>query len=249
MADPYRRARERLVTILELWFQGQSQAQLLGRERRPLDPRAILANAISREVEMSSANGEKPQSSQVPIRSGGSCRAAARIRSRTSSGVSTRGSIGSVTPMKTRAPGGKMLGDDGQDLFRLDLASQLDVEIARLELEQSRQQPGVVDVQAVRRILIAARAGVHSDAASLAVAETLEDLVVEGDEVAQDASAGVELEGEPPSVKSSWTTCAPASRALRMSASASSMRSRGTLGAGSGQGPRADRAGSARTER
>src|SRR6202035_757064 len=52
-------------------------------------------------------------------------------------------------------------------------------------------------VQAVRRVLIAARAGVHSDAASLAVAETLQDLVVQGDEAVQDASAGVELEGEP----------------------------------------------------
>jgi hypothetical protein len=61
-----------------------------------------------------------------------------------------------------------MLGDDGQDLFRLGLASQLDVEIARLELEQLGQQSGVVDVQ-----------------------------VIQGDEVVQDASAGVELEGEP----------------------------------------------------
>lgn len=90
-----------------------------------------------------------------------------------------------------------MLGDDGQDPFRLGLASQLDVEIARLELQQPGQQSGVVDVQAVRRILIAARAGVHSDATSLGVAETLENLVIERDEVVQDASAGVELEGEP----------------------------------------------------
>ena len=32
---------------------------------------AILANAVSREVEVSSANGENPQSSQVPSRSAG----------------------------------------------------------------------------------------------------------------------------------------------------------------------------------
>lgn len=69
---------------------------------------AILANAVARDVDSSSANGENPQSSQVPSRSGGTMRDAASTRSLTSSGVSTRGSIGSVTPAKIRASGGAL---------------------------------------------------------------------------------------------------------------------------------------------
>lgn len=64
---------------------------------------AILANAMSRDVDVSSANGENPQSSQVPSRSTGMYCAALSTRSRTWSAVSTRGSIGSVTPTNTWA--------------------------------------------------------------------------------------------------------------------------------------------------
>src|SRR5271167_1983520 len=49
----------------------------------------ILANAISREVDVSSAKGENPQSSVVPSDSIGINWAASSTRSRTCSGVST----------------------------------------------------------------------------------------------------------------------------------------------------------------
>ena len=54
----------------------------------------IFAKAVSRVVDVSSLNGENPQSSVVPSWSSGMYSAASSTRSRTSSGVSTRGSIG-----------------------------------------------------------------------------------------------------------------------------------------------------------
>src|SRR5579864_2392567 len=58
----------------------------------------IFAKAVSRDVDVSSANGEKPQSSVVPSDSGGTNSAASSTRSRTTSGLSILGLIGSVTP-------------------------------------------------------------------------------------------------------------------------------------------------------
>src|SRR2546421_1706134 len=68
----------------------------------PATRERILANAVSRSVEVSSEKGAKPQSSVVPSRSSGMYSAASSTRSRTCSGVSTVGSIGSITPMKIR---------------------------------------------------------------------------------------------------------------------------------------------------
>jgi len=42
-----------------------------------------------------------------------------------------------------------MLGDDRQNPVGVGLAGELDVEVARLQLEQLRQKPGVIDIQAV----------------------------------------------------------------------------------------------------
>ena len=61
----------------------------------------IFAKAVSRVVDVSSQKGANPQSSVVPSCSSGMYSAASRTRSRTSSGVSTRGSIGATTPTKT----------------------------------------------------------------------------------------------------------------------------------------------------
>src|ERR1700680_4835864 len=58
----------------------------------------ILAKAISLEVEVSSAKGEKPQSSVVPSCSEGIVSAASNIMSRISSAVSILGLSTSVTP-------------------------------------------------------------------------------------------------------------------------------------------------------
>ena len=65
----------------------------------------IFANAVSRLVDVSSLNGENPQSSVVPSCSTGMYSAASRVRSLTSSGVSTRGSMGAMTPTKIRWSG------------------------------------------------------------------------------------------------------------------------------------------------
>ena len=63
----------------------------------------ILAKAVSRAVETSSPNGENPQSSVHPSPSAPRCCAASRIRSQTSSPLSTRGLMGSVRRGRHRA--------------------------------------------------------------------------------------------------------------------------------------------------
>jgi hypothetical protein len=69
--------------------------------RVPSTRARIFSNAISREVEGSSANGENPQSSVVPNCDKGKYSAARKTRSQTCSRVSTTGFIGSTTPTKT----------------------------------------------------------------------------------------------------------------------------------------------------
>ena len=63
----------------------------------------ILAKAVSRAVETSSPNGENPQSSVHPSPSAPRRCAASRIRSQTSSPLSTRGLMGSVRRGRHRA--------------------------------------------------------------------------------------------------------------------------------------------------
>ena len=94
----------------------------------------------------------------------GCTRAASRTRSRTSSGVSMRGSIGAIDADEDALIRLQVLADDLQDARAVPLAGQRDVEIADLQLEQAGQQLGVVDVGAVRRVAVAAGAGVHADA-------------------------------------------------------------------------------------
>ena len=67
-----------------------------GGQRGAAHARRILANAVSRLVEVSSQKGEKPQSSVVPSCATGMYSAASSTRSRTSFGVSMRGSIGAI---------------------------------------------------------------------------------------------------------------------------------------------------------
>src|SRR5580658_4005192 len=69
--------------------------------RVPATRALIFANAVALEVDVSSQNGEKPQSSVVPSCSSGIYFAASSTRSRTSSAVSMRASMGSMTPTNT----------------------------------------------------------------------------------------------------------------------------------------------------
>ena len=143
----------------------------------------IFANAVSRVVESSSLNGEKPQSSVVPSWSTRDVAPPPRARGRGPPRASRRaGSIGATTPTKTRWSGLQVLADDLQHARAVRLAGERDVEVADLELEQARQQLRVVDVGAVRRVAVAARAGVDADALALLGGEARERQVVEVDE-------------------------------------------------------------------
>src|SRR5216683_1283741 len=110
---------ENALCILQDNRSQQLVLPILGDHRRP--PRSssasfvpttrarILAKAVSRLVDVSSLKGEKPQSSVVPSCSTGMYSAASMTRSRTSSGVSMRGSAGAVTPTKITWPGFRYL--------------------------------------------------------------------------------------------------------------------------------------------
>lgn len=86
------------------------------------------------------------------------------------------------------------LTDDLQDAFAVGLAGHLQVEAAYVQLEEVGQQEGVVDVGAVGGIVVGAGADVNADVEALLWGEAIEDLVVECDETAQEASRGIELE-------------------------------------------------------
>ncbi len=78
------------------------------------------------------------------------------------------------------------------------LARELDEEVADVQAKERGKQLGVVHVGAVRRVLVAARAGVDADAPALLGAEALEDPVVQVDERVEQALGGVELDAEAP---------------------------------------------------
>jgi hypothetical protein len=69
-----------------------------------------------------------------------------------------------------------------------------DVEVARLQLEETRQQLGVVDVGAVRRIAVGPGASVHADALSISRREAGEGHVVQINEPMKQVAGGVDLD-------------------------------------------------------
>ena len=78
-----------------------------------------------------------------------------------------------------------VIADDLQDADAVRLARQRDVEIPDLQLEQAGQQLGVVDVPAVGRVAVAARAGVHADALAVLGGEPRQREVVQVDEAVE----------------------------------------------------------------
>ena len=158
--------------------------------------------------------------------------AASSTRSRTSSALSMRGSIGEITPTKMRWSGLAVVADDSQHAHRIGLAAEGDVEVGHIELEQAGQELGVVDVGAVRRVAVAAGAGVDADPLAFLGREARQREIVEIDEAAQQPPEGSSLTARRPSVKSIWTLCAPCSRqrahlALVLAQQVSMNRSRG----------------------
>src|SRR6266446_9570289 len=85
-------------------------------------------------------------------------------------------------------------GDDRQNSAGIGFAGELDVEVADPEPEQPGKQPGVVDVEAVCRVLVTARAGMYADPGAFSFVEALQDLVVQRDELFQEMPARVELQ-------------------------------------------------------
>ena len=133
----------------------------------------------------------------VPSCSTGMYRAASRTRSRTSSGVSTRGSIGSIDADEHPLVRLQVLADDLQDAGAVLLARQGDVEVPDLQLEQAGQQLGVIDVAAVGRVAVAAGAGVDADALAVLGGEPRQREVVQVDEAVQQVAGRVDLDRQP----------------------------------------------------
>src|SRR2546425_10390674 len=69
-----------------------------------------------------------------------------------------------------------------QDALAVRLACQLHIKVGRLQLEQARQELGVVYIRAVGRVAIGAWAGVHPDALPLLGGKALQNQIVQVDE-------------------------------------------------------------------
>jgi len=78
--------------------------------------------------------------------------------------------------------------DEPQDLRRITLARELQIEITRLELEKSRQQVSVTDIQAMSRVLITPGTGVHPDTCLFSLIESLEYAIVQSDELVEETT-------------------------------------------------------------
>ena len=72
------------------------------------------------------------------------------------------------------------------------------VEVAHLELEQRRQQLGVVDIRAVGGVLVASGARVDADPFAFLPREAVQDAVDQVDERPQELLGRIELHREPP---------------------------------------------------
>ena len=91
-----------------------------------------------------------------------------------------------------------MLANHSQDTLAVRLAGQLHAKVGRLQGEQAREELSVVDIRAVSRIAIRARAGVHPEALPLLGGEALEHQIVQVDETLQQAPTRVQLDRQPP---------------------------------------------------
>ncbi|WP_159031802.1 hypothetical protein [Streptomyces lydicus] len=122
-----------------------------------------MANAFWRLVDWSSAKGEKPASSQVPRWSAGDVagRAKDAVADFLRSFHARVAGVGDTDERADARP--QLVSSHLQGAFRVWLAGQGEVEAAGLEAEQLRQQVPVVDVEAVRGILVGARAAVDAD--------------------------------------------------------------------------------------
>ena len=89
-----------------------------------------------------------------------------------------------------------MVADNLEHACTLGLPCQRDIEVAYLQLEQARQQVGIVDVCAVGRIAVSARAGMYADALAILFGEAGQRQIVQIDERTEKISGGVDLHRE-----------------------------------------------------
>ena len=144
----------------------------------------IFWNAMSRDVDASSANGAKPQSSVVP--------ATRRVYSR-------RRAESGPAPVRLFQQAGRSVGHANKgDLIRPEVlandlrahasglfARQLDIETSHPKLKQRREQTGIVDIGAVRRVSVTAGRGMYTYPPLLLWRKVIEDAVVQRDKVSE----------------------------------------------------------------
>ena len=153
---------------------------------------------MSRVVDVSSQNGENPQSSRR-----------AQLLDRDVLGRLEHPVPDLLRRLDARVDRGDdadedplvrlhVVADDLQDADAVLLARQGDVEVPDLQLEQAGQQLGVIDVPAVGRVAVAAGAGVHADALAVLGGEPRQGQVVQVDEAVQQVAGRVDLDRQPP---------------------------------------------------
>ena len=154
----------------------------------------IFANAVVRAVDVSSAKGANPQSvrrSELVERNVFRCfqDAVAYLFGRLDRRVDRVGDS-DEDPLS----GSQVRADRLEHRRSVGLAGQLQVEPSRIQVEQPRHECGVVDVGAVRRVLVASGAAVNADPLLLFGRETTEDGVVQVEELAEQPARRVELQ-------------------------------------------------------
>lgn len=176
-------------------FTSQPRTNASSASRVPSTRARIFANARSREVDRSSAKGEKPQSSVVPNWADGIYSAASRTRSLTSSVDSTQGSI---TPNKDAVTGLDERPDALQGPARFFFGGHRDMKIAYVYLEQGREQVQVVDVRTVGGVPVASRAGVNPKPGTFVVRKRFKAGIQQRHKTPEEFAGGIQFYSETP---------------------------------------------------
>src|SRR5262249_8794217 len=95
-----------------------------------------------------------------------------------------------------------IIPDDFQSTSAILFARQCNVEIPRLQLEQARQQFGVIDIRAVGRVAVPASAGMYANALAVLRGESRQRKIVQIDKTVEKTPRGSSLIASRPSVKS-----------------------------------------------
>ena len=233
-----RSARWRATWILSIFFRAavrsccSSSSCSPRASRDPLPPapypstRArILANAVSRSVEVSSQKGAKPQSSVVPSWSRGMN---ARLRGRDHAPPRRSRCVdrSERSPRQIRADGASGSRRSASErASRSAFARQRHVEVADVELKEARQELRIIHVRAVSGVPVPARAGVHTQRCRSASESRPRAKLFRSMKLDSSSPDGSILSAKRPSVKSICTEAAPFARQRRISVTCSVSKS------------------------